>query len=218
MSYYTVEPVLGQQVGACLSDPWMQTFTHDNAVALAALFPPGSSVFMGYDEIRQSDTCTLCKASGLSPAGLLERNVAQSLVTLRGVWGPSTTFYFWNDMFDPYHNAVANEYDVDGDFTGSWAALPPGAIIMNWNLPQLAKSLAFFAGAEPRQPHAFQQIIAGYYDSGDGAAAATSELSSAAGVNGVRGLMYTSYRPEYSQLQAYADAARAAWSQYLGSL
>jgi hypothetical protein len=30
--------------------------------------------------------------------------------------------------------------------------------------------------------------------------------------------MYTSYRPDYSQLQAYADAARAAWSQYLGSL
>jgi hypothetical protein len=83
-------------------------------------------------------------------------------------------------MFNPYHNAVIYYNDVEGDLDGSWAGLPPGAINMQWNLCNLAKSLTFFSGTDtttsPPQPHGFQQMIAGYYDSGDGAKSATDEL------------------------------------------
>jgi hypothetical protein len=145
---------------------------------------------------------------------LLAWNVEQTAQTLMGVWGAGTKFYFWDDMFNPFHNAVAGYYDVEGDLTGSWQGLPPGTTIMQWNLGDLKNSLAFFSGSDPRQPHAMQQIIAGYYDSGDGAKAAIDELTAAMGIKGVVGLMYTSWEDDYSQLQAYADTARSAWAAY----
>ena len=78
----------------------------------------------------------------------------------------------------------------------------------------LTDSLTFFSGTDPRQPHAMQQIIAGYYDSGDGAKVATDELTAATGIKGVVGLMYTSWMDDYSQLTAYANSAKAAWAAY----
>lgn len=59
-----------------------------------------------------------------------------------------------------------------------------------------------------------QQIIAGYYDSGNGAKSATDELNAATGIEGVIGFMYTSWQDDYSQMKAYADAAKAAWPAY----
>lgn len=51
--------------------------------------------------------------------------------------------------------------------------------MMNWNLGQLSASLDFFIGL------GMQQIVAGYYDSGDGTGSAQSELSSANGKTGI---------------------------------
>ena len=34
------------------------------------------------------------------------------------------TIYVWNDMFDPFHNAVNDYYLVRGDLKGSWEGLP----------------------------------------------------------------------------------------------
>ena len=92
---------------------------------------------------------------------------------------------------------------------------------MNWGLGSLTKSLKFFSGTDtsvtPAQPHAMQQIIAGYYDSGDGAKSATQEVQAAMGIKGLVGLMYTSWVDDYSQLGAYATAAKAAWPAYKAS-
>jgi hypothetical protein len=222
MDYYTVVPQIDWEVSSCLTDPTIQTWNLSNATALAGVFPKGTSVFLGYDEMRQGDSCEECKATGLTAGDLLASNTEQTVLTLDTVWGKGTAYYFWDDMFSPYHNAVNNYYDVEGDLTGSWTGLPPGAVIMNWNLANLAPSLKFFSGTDstvtPPQPHAMQQIIAGYYDSGDGATAATQELSAAAGVPGVVGLMYTTWDPDYSQLGAYATAAKAAWAAYKASV
>jgi hypothetical protein len=221
MDYYTVVPQIGYEVSACLSDPAVQAWNTSNAKALVSVFPKGSGVFLGYDEMRQGDSCEECTAKNLTAGGLLAWNVQETVQTLQGVWGPSTPFYFWDDMFSPYHNAVPNYYDVEGDLTGSWTGLPPGTIIMNWNLGNLTKSLTFFSGTDttvtPAQPHAMQQIIAGYYDSGNGTQSATNELQAAMGIKGVVGLMYTSWVDDYSQLQAYATAAKAAWPAYKAS-
>jgi hypothetical protein len=58
-------------------------------------------------------------------------------------------------------------------------------------------------------------LIAGYYDVADGAAAATSEVQAAAGVTGVRGLMYTTWGGNYAELENFARGARAAWATYV---
>jgi hypothetical protein len=221
MDYYTVVPQIGYEVSSCLSDPAVQTWNQANAQALLPAFSPGTGVFLQYDEMRQGDSCEECQSKNMTAGPLLAWNVQQTVGTLEGVWGAGTTFYFWDDMFSPYHNAVANYYDVESDLTGSWVGLPPGAVIMNWNLGSLTKSLTFFSGTDttpsPPQAHAFQQIIAGYYDSGDGATSATSELTAATGIKGVVGLMYTSWEDDYTQLGPYAAAAKAAWPAYKAS-
>jgi hypothetical protein len=214
MDYYTVVPQIGWEVTSCFSDPAVQQWNHDNAVAQAKVFPAGTGVFLDYDEIRQGDSCDLCRSKSMTAGQLLAWNVEQTTQTLAGVWGAGTRFYFWDDMFNPFHNAVTNYYDVEGDLTGSWQGLPPGTTIMQWNLGDLTNSLTFFSGTDPRQSHAMQQIIAGYYDSGDGAKAATDELTAASGIKGVVGLMYTSWVDDYSQLTAYANSAKAAWAAY----
>jgi hypothetical protein len=90
--------------------------------------------------------------------------------------------------------------------------------MMNWNLWNLHNSLVWFSGMNTNQPTAHNQIIAGYYDSGDGAGAAKAEVAAAKGVSGVVGLMHTTWNQDYSQLQAFADAAKAASGSYLASL
>jgi hypothetical protein len=221
MDYYTVVPEIGYEVSSCLSDPAVQTWNQQNAKALAGVFPAGTGVFLGYDEMRQGDSCAECRATKLTAGQLLAKNAQDTVTTLDGVWGNGTTYYLWDDMFSPYHNAVNDYYDVEGDLTGSWTGLPPGAIVMNWNLGNLTKSLTFFSGADttvnPPQPHAFQQIIAGYYDSGDGATSGTQEIAAAKGIKGLVGVMYTSWVDDYSQLAPYANAVKAAWPAYRAS-
>jgi hypothetical protein len=222
MDYYTVVPQIGWEVTSCLTDPAVQKWNDSNAKALAAVFPKGTGVFLGYDEMRQGDSCEECRAKGLTAGQLLAWNVEQTVATLDGVWGKGTAYYFWDDMFSPYHNAVPNYYDVEGDLTGSWQGLPPGTVIMNWNLGDLTKSLTFFSGTDksvtPPQPHAMQQIIAGYYDSGDGATSGMQEMSAATGIPGLVGVMYTSWEGDYTQLGSYAAAVKAAWPAYKKSV
>jgi hypothetical protein len=220
MSYYTIIPLDGGQVGVCLTEPDVQSWVQSNITAMAKVFPAHSGVFLGYDEMRQVDSCELCRSKNVSAGELVADNVKQTWANVTAVT-PGVTGYVWDDMFDPNHNATATyqySYPVLGDLTGSWLGLQPGFIIMNWNLGNLTKSLTWFSGTESAQPHAFQQIIAGYYDSGDGASAATSELQAAMGIPGVIGMMYTTWTPDYSQLGPFATAARAGWAAYAASV
>lgn len=153
----------------------------------------------------------------MTPGQLLASNFGQSL----GIYGsvmPGAPLYVWSDMFDSYANAHDNYYYVEGDISGSWAGLPSNVTVMNWNLGNLANSLKWFSGQNTSQPIPHQQIIAGYYDNGDGTGAATSELAQAAGIPGIQGLMYTTWSGDYSQLQNFATAARAGWTNYLNSV
>jgi hypothetical protein len=131
---------------------------------------------------------------------------------------PGTPLFIWNDMFDPHHNAKDNYYYVEGSLADSWKGLPPDIRIMNWNVDQLKPSLTWFSGLDPKQPVAHPQMIAGFYDKGNGGAEATRELKQAAGIPGIVGMMYTTYNDDYSQLQNFAAAAKAGWPGYLASL
>ena len=121
-------------------------------------------------------------------------------------------------MFDPYHNARDNYYHVEGDLTGSWKGVPSTVIIMNWNLGRLKESLTWFSGRDSRQPIPHRQVIAGFYDDGDGGVTAQRELSSAIGIPGVQGLMYVTWQDNYSQLESFANSARAHWGEYTASV
>lgn len=199
--FYAVVPITDYQVGACLTEPAVQTWMAENLDAVMAAFPDATGFQFGYDEMRQANSCASCQAAGLDAGALLAWHVGESLALLES-GRPGATAYVWSDMFDPYHNAHDDYYLVEGDLAGSWEGIPADTVVLNWNLGN-ADSLAFFA--DRRNP----QIIAGYYDSGDGYGSAQTELAAGPGL--VRGMMYTTWVGDFDQLEAYAEGARAAW-------
>jgi hypothetical protein len=218
IDFYAVFPIPGLvQVAMCLTEPAVLDWQRHNAEAVRQALPNGAQILMQYDEIRQMNSCASCRAKHMEAGELLDWSVGQSIQIYESVF-PGAQLYVWSDMFDPYHNARNHYYYVEGDLTDSWKRLPSNVTILNWNLDHLKESLAWFAGAASRQPVAHPQIIAGYYDKGDGAATARSELAQAAGIRGIVGLMYTTWNDDYSQLEPFAAAAKAGWSDYLASV
>jgi hypothetical protein len=216
MNWYAIQPEYGA-AGASLTDPGPAQWRTQNAAAVGTVFPNAAGYFFSYDEMRHMDSTASAKAMNMTPAQLLDWHFNQTYAIFRGL-KPQAPIYVWGDMFDPNMNAVNNYYLVEGDLTGSWTGLPADVIVMNWNLPALNTSAAWFAGQNSQQPVAHQQVIAGYYDSGNGGTSATTELAQVNGIPGVLGLMYTTFSDDYTQLGAFASAARAGWSTYLASL
>lgn len=215
---YDIFPEPGSyDVGLCLTEPAIATWLTQNAQSIASVLPLGGGYFMQYDEMWQMNSCADCRAKNMTAGQLLASQVGQAIQVYNTV-SPGAPLYVWSDMFDPYHNATPNYGYVEGDLTGSWTGLPASVTIMNWNLANLTESLTWFSGvgASQRVPH--PQIIAGYYDSGNGANSANTELNQAKGIPGIQGLMYTTWNPDYSQMQAFANAALAEWPTYLASL
>jgi len=213
IDHYAVYPAIAGGVGVCLTEPAVDSWMHDNIQALDPIMPKGGGLFLQYDEMRHMNSCDLCRKKALTAGALLAANVTSTVATLHAI-RPVAQTYFWSDMFDPTHNAHDDYYYVEGDIAGSWKGLPSDAVIMNWNLGNLNKSLTWFSGMAPGQPQAFRQIIAGYYDTGDGAAAAKQHFAAAKGVPGVVGVMYTTWTDDYGQLGAFAKAVTEAWKTY----
>jgi hypothetical protein len=215
---YAIFPEPGSNdVGLCLTEPAVATWLAQNAQAIAAVLPSGGGYFMQYDEMWQMNSCADCKAKNMTAGQLLAWQVGQAVQAYQSA-SPSAPLYVWSDMFDPFHNAIPYYGYVEGDLTGSWEGLPANVTVMNWNLSNLTNSLTWFSGLNSSQPVPHQQIIAGYYDSGDGAGSANIELKQAGGIPGIQGLMYTTWNPDYSQMLNFANAARAAWPAYLASV
>jgi hypothetical protein len=95
-------------------------------------------------------------------------------------------------MFDPHRNAVKDYYVVNGGLTGSWLGLDPKAVVMNWNFGERFKSLAIFNGRGPEQSN--------------------GRLEAARGVPRVIGVMDTTWRNNYSDLEAFAGHV-TAWEK-----
>src|SRR4029078_756569 len=104
------------------------------------------------------------------------------------------------DMFDPEQNAVKDYYLVNGDLANSWDGVPREVTILNWNLKEMGSSLQFFA----RRGH--QQVICGYYDGDPNSI--RDEVRAARDVPGVTGVMYTTWKDRYDDLETFAKAAR----------
>ena len=170
---YSVFPMSNAQAAMCLTETGTLNWLQRNAQAIANILPPGAGFFMQYDEMRQMNSCESCRAKGMTAGELLAWHLGQSVDTFQTARSGAPMFV-WSDMFDPFHNAVNNYYNVEGDLAGSWKGLPADVTVVNWNLANLQKSLTWFSGLDPAQPVAHNQIIAGYYDSRNGTAAANT--------------------------------------------
>ncbi len=215
---YSIFPVAGNHsVAMCLTDSASRKWVAKNGKAIHGLFPKDSGMILGYDEIRQMNSCANCRDRHLSAGQLLAWSVGETVKAYES-FAPKMPLYIWNDMFDPFQNGHANYYHVEGDLAGAEKGIPADVTVMNWNMGRLHESLQWFSGKDAKQPVAHSQIIAGYYDTGDGAAAANAELQAAAGVPGIKGFMYTTWNDDYGQLESFANAARSGWKSYRASV
>ena len=215
LDYYAAFPIPGDgQIAMCLTEPGVFRWIESNARAAKPVLPPSQGdMLLGYDELRQANSCAGCQARHLTAGELLAQNVNRVAGIYRALM-PATPLWVWSDMFDPLHNAQDHYYYVQGDLSGSWKGLPANVGILNWNHPQLRQSLEWFAGMHADQPVRHPQIIAGYYDSGRGTTAREDLEKAARGIPGIAGIMYVTWKDDYSQLESFAEAARAGWKTY----
>ena len=182
------------QVSACIAEPKTDELLADEAKRVKEAVGC-KSFMMSHDEFRSMNTCDACVKKGLDAGALLAENARRCVKLLEG-----STVYVWNDMFDPYHNARNDYYLVRGDLKGSWEGLPRDVIIMNWYFGPREKNLPFFADRGHRQ------VLAGYYDHDP--SRIKEWLQAAAKVKGVIGVMYTTWKQDYSKLEEFAKYAR----------
>jgi hypothetical protein len=193
VSWYYPPLMNDEQVNCCISEPKTMALLADQAKRLKVLFnAPG--YMMSHDEIRVFNWCDACQKRNLDAGAMLADNVRQCTEILKGA-----TVYAWNDMFDPYHNAVDGYYLVHGNLKNSWDGLDKNTVIVNWNHGNRDKSLKFFA--DQGNP----QLIAGYYEDVN---QIKDWLKSAKSVKGIVGYMYTTWENKYEDLEEFAKLVK----------
>ena len=195
VSWYFPPIVYDGEVSACISEPKTSQLLAEQAGRMRKLWG-ADGYMMSYDEFRCCNWDQSCEARKQTPGQML----AESVRACTKLVQPQEA-YTWNDMFDPFHNAVEGPYYlVKGPWTGSWEGLDKSVIVMNWNHGKRDQSLKFFADRGNRQ------ILCGFYDND------LSEwqqwLDSGKKVNGVVGYMYTTWRNDYSKLEKFAQMGR----------
>lgn len=198
ISWYHPVITHGFQVACCLSEPKVYEILEDQAKRIVELFHP-KTLFMSHDELRVANWCRACADRKLTPGQLLADNARRCVDIVRKI-DPKLRVAIWSDMFDPHHNAVDGYYLVNGTLAGSWEGLPKEVVIANWNSGKAAESLKFFA--DRGNP----QVIAGYYDVGN-MSNFDAWKTSAQGVPGVVGFMYTTWSQDYRLLEDYGRAS-----------
>lgn len=195
VSYYHALTIHDGQAMICPSEPKTVEILRDHMRRVHEAFG-ASAYFMSHDEIRVLNWCDACQRRNLSAGQILADNLRQCTQIVREV-APDATLYVWSDMFDPNHNAVKDYYLVRGDLAGAWEGLDPKVIVAVWYLEKRAESMKWFADRGNRL------LIAGYYDAPP--TQVRDWLAAAQGVNGVTGVMYTTWRGDYEQIGPFAN-------------
>jgi hypothetical protein len=200
VSWYHPVIINDDQVCACIAEPKTGELLADQAKRMKQAWGESAAGWMmSHDEFRTLGWCKACSDSDKTPGQLLADNVRFCRELLR----PSTA-YVWNDMFDPFHNAVAGPYYlVNGPWTGSWEGLDKDVVIMNWNHGQRERSLKFFAG------RGHKQVAATYYDDAD-LSQTRDWLKTARDEPSMIGYMYTTWQGDYSKVEQFARLCRDA--------
>ncbi|HZL37302.1 MAG TPA: hypothetical protein VFC78_18425 [Tepidisphaeraceae bacterium] len=195
VSWYHPAIIYDEQVTICISEPKTTALLADQARRMKKLW--GAPLYMmEHDEFRTCNWDEACQKRGETPGKMLAENLRQCTNLLKPQHAA-----VWNDMFDPYHNAVKGPYYlVNGPLTGSWEGLDKDVLVVNWNYEKRDESLKFFA--DRGNP----QLIAGYYDGP--LSDFTNWMTSAKKVKGVIGYMYTTWRGDYSAIETFARMSR----------
>ncbi len=156
--------------------------------------------FMQHDELRVAGWNAFDAKRDTTAGKLLAENARRCIAAIRET-NPKAGIMVWSDMFDPHHNAVDKYYLVATSLAGSWEGLSQDVLIVNWNSGKAEKSLGFFADRGHRQ------VIAGYYDN-RGVAADAKRWKSAVKGAAIEAYMYTTWRNDYRDLEAWAKAMR----------
>jgi hypothetical protein len=184
------------QINCCLSEPKIYDLLAKQVAWVKETAQP-DFYMMAHDEIRHCGWDDSCARRHLSCGQILADNVRRCAEIIRQT-DPSRPILAWNDMFDPFHNAHREGpmylAKGDGPWYGSWEGLPKSVIVANWHNND-ADSLKFFAA------RGNAQILAGYYDADPQRIAAWLDMASK--VNGVCGVMYTTWVNDYSQLERF---------------
>ncbi len=204
LSYYHTAFIHTSQAMVCMSVPALYDLLAWQAKEVKQKVRP-DGYFMQHDEIRIQGWDKSCLDRKMTPGEILADNVRRCVTILKKT-DPGKPVYVWSDMFDPFHNArkKGRYYLVrgEGPWWGSWKGLPESVIVVNWHRHQPGRldSLKFFAA------RGHEQILAGYYD-GD-PARITGWLEDAAKVKGVIGVMYTTWKHDYRDLERFARILR----------
>ena len=195
VSWYHAVTVHEDQANICPSEPKTIELLRDQAKRMHAAWG-AKGYMMSHDEIRVLNWCAACQKRNLDAGALLADNVRTCVGILREI-NPGRRIYVWSDMFDPNHNAHKDYYLVRGDLTGSWEGLDKDVMVVPWYFEKRAASLKFFADRGHRQ------VIAGYYDSKPEQIA--DWLRAAKPFPNVDGVMYTTWRRNFKDIEAFAD-------------
>jgi hypothetical protein len=198
VSWHHVVTVGDGQVMICPSEPKTVELLRDQARRLHAAWK-ADAYFMSHDEIRVLGWDAACTRRGLTPGAILADNAKTCTGILQEV-NPGGTIYVWSDMFDPGHNAHDDYYLVNGDLAGSWEGLDKTVVAVLWNFGKRRESAQWFAG------RGHPLVIAGYYD-GD-PAQVREWMAAVQDVPGVQGIIYTTWRNDYTQLERFAELVR----------
>jgi hypothetical protein len=200
-SYCHAQNIYGDfgQVTATMSDERTYALIERETAVVDSIFHP-RRWFMHHDEIRMMNWDDGDLARGLSPAAILADNVRRCMDILHRLT-PAADIWDWSDMFDEYHNAVDAYYLVNGSLVGGADKLPRSLGIVNWNgqAEVAQKSVSFFAGK------GFRQISAPYYDTDPNNIRVWKEWTR--GAPGFEGMMYTTWKSEYRDLEPFAEYA-----------
>lgn len=204
-SYYHTMICYGYGVVACMCEPKVMELNKWQVENVKRVLEP-DGYMLTHDEIRHHGWDESCKKSGLTPAQMLAKDLKECTALIKKA-DPGKPIYDWSDMLEPYHNASKSGqtyYLVKGidPWHNSWEGMDKDLIIVKWHgFPEKrAEALKFFAD------RGHKQILAGYYD-------APVEnilpwLKEAAAVNGISGVMYTTWGNDFSQLENFLKVVK----------
>lgn len=201
VSYYHTQMHMNSGMGVCLSHDDVFKYLTEHLEAVHRLYG-AKTYIMHQDEIRLAGWCELCNRPGVSTGQVLAQCTKRCTEIIKQL-NPDAEVVVWNDMFDPYHNAVDNYWLTRGTMKGSWEGVDKSVSIGNWNQRSRKPSLKFFAGRGHRQ------IIATYYDRGDWKKVTNDWLDAAEGIPNVDGIMYTTWSNSYDDLEEFITLVRS---------
>lgn len=200
VTYYQGLALMNNQIAMCMSEPEAYVLWEREIELVREHLAP-KHYFLGFDEVRQGGWCKTCEQRKLTAGEILGDCITRLTEMIRSR-DPDADVFVWSDMLDPNHNAGQSNFLFKGDFSGSWRHIPDDLIIACWWFEKRKKSLQHFDGL------GYSTLAAGYYDAPTPEAAienARGWLEALRDTRGGVGIMYTTWREQYDDLEVFSD-------------